>query len=177
MLGEIFHIEKIMGACEKIIYFLLVDLFFWGSNLPLLLFFVFVGISQAETFLPLFLLCAIPAGPALCGVFFSMNRMLKGMEVSAWKDYWAGYKDGFLKKLGVAAIQALMVGMFWTNIRFFTVQCPVFLLTLLFILLFAVSLLTAVSAIGSLVLYIIRSTSHKADPKETTGGSENHENG
>ena len=44
MLGEIFHIEKIMGACEKIIYFLLVDLFFWGSNLPLLLFFVFVGI-------------------------------------------------------------------------------------------------------------------------------------
>lgn len=44
-------------------------------------------------------------------------------------------------------------------------------------LLFAVSLLTAVSAIGSLVLYIIRSTAHKADPKETTGGSENHENG
>ena len=141
MLGEIFHIEKMMGACEKIIYFLLVNLFFWGSNLPLLLFFVFVGISQAETFLPLFLLCAIPAGPALCGVFFSMNRMLKGTEVSAWKDYWAGYKDGFLKKLGVAAIQALMVGMFWTNIRFFTVQCPVFLLALLFILLFAVSLL------------------------------------
>ena len=86
MLGEIFHIEKIMGACEKIIYFLLVDLFFWGSNLPLLLFFVFVGISQAETFLPLFLLCAVPAGPALCGVFFSMNRMLKGTEVSAWKE-------------------------------------------------------------------------------------------
>ncbi|RRK30618.1 DUF624 domain-containing protein [Schaedlerella arabinosiphila] len=141
MLGEIFHIEKMMGACEKIIYFLLVNLFFWGSNLPLLLFFVFVGISQAETFLPLFLLCAIPAGPALCGVFFSMNRMLKGTEVSAWKDYWAGYKDGFLKKLGVAAIQAWMVGMFWTNIRFFTVQCPVFLLALLFILLFAVSLL------------------------------------
>ena len=51
MLGEIFHIEKMMGACEKIIYFLLVNLFFWGSNLPLLLFFVFVGISQAETFL------------------------------------------------------------------------------------------------------------------------------
>ena len=46
MLGEIFHIEKMMGACEKIIYFLLVNLFFWGSNLPLLLFFVFVGIRR-----------------------------------------------------------------------------------------------------------------------------------
>lgn len=52
MLGEIFHIEKIMGACEKIIYFLLINVFFWGSNLPLLLFFLFVGIRQAGTYLP-----------------------------------------------------------------------------------------------------------------------------
>lgn len=141
MLGEIFHIEKIMGACEKIIYFLLINLFFWGSNLPMLLFFLFVGISQAGTYLPLFLLCVVPAGPALCGVFFSMNRMLRGIEVSAWKDYWTGYKDSFLKKLGVAAIQALLVWIFWTNIQFFTIQYPVFLLALLFILLFAVSLL------------------------------------
>ena len=93
MLGEIFHIEKMMGACEKIIYFLLVNLFFWGSNLPLLLFFVFVGISQAETFLPLFLLCAVPAGPALCGVFFSMNRMLMSyLEASR-------YRSGVIKRL------------------------------------------------------------------------------
>lgn len=98
MLGEIFHIEKMMGACEKIIYFLLVNLFFWGSNLPLLLFFVFVGISQAETFLPLFLLCAVPAGPALCGVFFSMNRMLKGTEVSAWNDIF-GLKTIFISEI------------------------------------------------------------------------------
>lgn len=87
-----------MGACEKIIYFLLVNLFFWGSNLPLLLFFVFVGISQAETFLPLFLLCAVPAGPALCGVFFSMNRMLKGTEVSAWNDIF-GLKTIFISEI------------------------------------------------------------------------------
>lgn len=141
MLGEIFHIEKIMGACEKIIYFLLINVFFWGSNLPLLLFFLFVGIRQAGTYLPLFLLCAVPAGPALCGVFFSMNRVVRGIETSAWKDYRAGYADAFLKKLGIAAIQLMLIWIFWTNIRFFTVQCPVFPLALLFILLFAVSLL------------------------------------
>ncbi len=141
MLGEIFHIEKIMGACEKIIYFLLINLFFWGSNLPLLLFFLFVGISQAGTCLPLFLLCVIPAGPALCGVFFSMNRVLRGTETSAWKDYRTGYADSFLRKLGIAAIQAMLVWIFWTNIRFFTIQCPAFVPALLFILLFAVSLL------------------------------------
>ena len=133
MLGEIFHIEKIMGACEKILYFFLINLFFWGSNLPLLLFFLFVGIRQAGTYLPLFLLCAVPAGPALCGVFFSMNRVVRGIETSAWKDYRAGYADAFLKKLGIAAIQLMLIWIFWTNIRFFTVQCPVFPLALLFI--------------------------------------------
>lgn len=141
MLGEIFNIEKIMEACGKIIYFLQISLFFWVSNLPLLLFFLFVGISRAGTYLPLFLLCAVPAGPALCGVFFSMNRVLRGREVSAWRDYRAGYTDSFLRKLGTAAIQMLLVWIFWTNIRFFTIQCPVFPLAVLFILLFAVSLL------------------------------------
>ena len=141
MLGEIFHIEKIMGACEKILYFFLINLFFWGSNLPLLLFFLFVGIRQAGTYLPLFLFCVIPAGPALCGVFFSMNRVVRGIETSAWKDYRTGYADAFFRKLGAAAVQALLVWIFWTNLRFFTVQCPVFPLALLFLLLFAVVLL------------------------------------
>lgn len=141
MLGEIFHIEKIMGACEKIIYFFLINLFFWGSNLPLLLFFLFVGIRQAGTYLSLFLLCVIPAGPALCGVFFSMNRVVRGIETTAWKDYRTGYADAFLRKLGAAAVQALLALIFWTNFRFFTVPCPVFLPALLFLLLFAVLLL------------------------------------
>lgn len=140
MLGEVFNVEKFMGACERILYFLQINLFFWVSNIPMVLFFMFVGISQVRIYLPLFLLCVIPAGPALCGVFFAMNRVVRGTETSAWKDYRAGYADSFRKKLGIAAIQALAVWILWTNIQFFSIQCPVFPLVLLFGVLFAVIL-------------------------------------
>ena len=86
MLGELFNLERILGFCEKFLYFLKINCLFLLSNLPVLLFFLFVGISQVRTYLPLFLLCLIPAGPTVSAVFFSMNRMLRGTETGAWKD-------------------------------------------------------------------------------------------
>ena len=97
--------------------------------------------DRIRTCLPLFLACLVPAGPALCGVFFSMNRILHNMETKAWKDYKAGYTDCWGRKMGIAAIQMLMVWIFWTNIEFFTVEMPFLPLAVVFILLFAGSLL------------------------------------
>lgn len=91
MLGELFHIEKILEVCEKILYFLKINLLFLVFNTPILLFFLFVGISNVREYLPFFLLCLLPAGPAFAAVLFSMNRVLHGIETSAWKDYRTGY--------------------------------------------------------------------------------------
>ena len=70
MLVELFNLERILGFCEKFLYFLKINCLFLLSNLPVLLFFLFVGISQVRIYLPLFLLCLIPAGPAVSAVFF-----------------------------------------------------------------------------------------------------------
>ena len=141
MFGDAFNMEKIMGACERILYFLKVNFLFVISNLPVLCFFLFVGISQVRTCLPLFLLCLVPAGPALCALFFSMNRVLRGTDTSAWKDYRKGYVDSWGRKMAVAGIQMMMVWILWTNVEFFAVQIPVLPLTVLFTLLFAFCLL------------------------------------
>lgn len=114
-----------------------INCLFLLSNLPVLLFFLFVGISQVRTYLPLFLLCLIPAGPTVSAVFFSMNRMLRGTETGAWKDYKTGYQDTWGLKCLLAAIQCLLIWMFWTNVEFFSVQIPFLPLTVLFFLLFA----------------------------------------
>lgn len=136
MLGEIFHIEKIMDICEKILYFLKINLLFLLSNIPVLAFFLFVGISQVRTCLPLFLLCLIPAGPSLSAVFFAMNRIVHKTETSAWKDYKTGYMDCWGRKAGIAAVQMLLIWMFWTNIEFFSVEIPLLPLVILFGILF-----------------------------------------
>lgn len=140
MLNEVFNVEKIYNACEKFLYFLKINLFFLVCNAPVLLFFLFVGISQVRTCLPLFLLCLVPAGPALSAVFFAMNRVLHGTETSAWKDYKTGYKDSWGRKIGIAAIQMLLIWMFWTNIEFFSIEIPIFPLTILFIFFFVVTI-------------------------------------
>lgn len=136
MLGELFHIEKILGVCEKILYFLKINLFFLVFNAPVLLFFLFVGISNVREYLPFFLLCLIPAGPAFAAVLFSMNRVLHGIETSAWKDYRTGYVQDLQKKLALAAIQSVLICVFWTNVEFFSLQIPFLPLTVLFFLLF-----------------------------------------
>lgn len=141
MLGEILNIEKILNACDRILYFLKINFFFLISNLPVLLFFLFVGISQVRTYLPLFLVCAVFAGPALCGVFFSMNRVLHHTDTAAWKDYRTGYTDCWGRKMIVAAVQAAAILVFWTNVEFFAVQMPVLPLMIVFLVLFVGTIL------------------------------------
>ncbi len=141
MLGEILNIEKILNACDRILYFLKINFFFLISNFPVLLFFLFVGISQVRTCLPLFLACAVFAGPALCGVFFSMNRVLHKTDTTAWKDYRTGYTDCWGRKMAVAAVQAAAVWVFWTNVEFFAVEVPVLPLMIFFLILFVGTIL------------------------------------
>lgn len=141
MFGEAFNMEKILGACEKLWYFIGVNILFIISNIPVLLFFLFVGISQVRTYLPLFLLCMVPMGPALSALFYTMNRLLAKTESSAWKDYKKGYFDTWGQKILLALGQMAVLFIFEVNIEFFAVQMPFFPLMVVFIILFAVTIL------------------------------------
>lgn len=143
MLGEVFRIDNILNACDKILYFLKVNLLFLLCNTPALLFIFFVGMSEVRTYLPLFLLCLVPLGPALSAVFFAMNRLLHRYDTTAWDDYREGYTDAWGQKMVISAVHMLLIWMFWTNIEFFSSTIPVFPLLILFVVLFvAVMLVT-----------------------------------
>ncbi len=134
---ELFRLEKILGFCEKVCYFVMVNLLFVVSNLPVLLFLVFVGASQIRECLPLFLLCLLPMAPALSAVMYAMNRLIQGTERSGFADYRKGYCSDFLQKVQLGAGQLTAVLLCWTNIEFFTVQVRILPLAIVFILLFA----------------------------------------
>ncbi len=138
---ELFNIEKVLGFCEKVCYFFIVNVLFVISNIPVLLFLLFVGAGQIRECLPLFLVCLIPMAPALSAVMYAMNRLIQGVEGNALRDYKKGYVRDFLQKVELGAGQMLVLLMCWTNIEFFTVQLRCLPLAVLFILLFAVSVL------------------------------------
>lgn len=138
---ELFNIEKVLGFCEKVCYFFLINLLFILSNIPVLLFLLFVGAGQIRECLPLFLLCLLPMAPALSAVMYTMNRLIQGTEGRALRDYKRGYCSDFLQKVELGAGQLFAVLLCWTNIEFFSMQIKIFPLTILFIILFAVAVL------------------------------------
>ncbi|MCI8796891.1 MAG: DUF624 domain-containing protein [Dorea sp.] len=140
-MDELFHIEKVLGFCEKVCYFFTVNLLFVISNFPILLFLLFIGAGQIRECLPLFLLCLIPMAPALSAVMYTMNRLIHGTEGKAVKDYKKGYCSDFLQKVGLGAGQMLVIIMCWTNIEFFTLQVRIFPFTIIFMILFAAAVL------------------------------------
>lgn len=141
MLGEVFRIDNILNTCEKILYFFKVNLLFLLCNLPMVLFLLFVGAGQVRAYLPLFLLCMVPFGPALSAVFFAMNRLLHKYDTTAWNDYRQGYIDAWGQKMMVSAIHMLLIWMFWTNIEFFSIQMPILPLLIVFVVLFVAVIL------------------------------------
>lgn len=110
-------------------------------NLPVLLFFLFVGISQLRVYLPLFLFSLLPAPLSLSALFFCMNRVTRGTQTGVFCDFKQGYMHDIPRKLKLGALQLAAILIFWTNTEFFARQLPVLPLTILFFLLFLFTIL------------------------------------
>lgn len=141
MMEELFSIERILGFCEKVCYFFIINLLFVISNVPALLFLLFVGGSRIHTYLPLFLLSMLPIAPALSAVMYTMNRMIQGTEGKAFRDYKKGYKRDFLQKAVLGAGQLVFIFILWTNAEFFAVRIKILPLAVISGMLLAVTVI------------------------------------
>lgn len=133
---EAFNIIKIFGFCEKICYFFIVNLLFLIFTTPVLLFFLFLGISKVSTYLPLFMVCMLSVPPALAAVLYAMNRISKGEESGACRDFLKGYKTDFWQKCKLGAFQLILLFGLWTDIRFFSEQVIIVPLVIIFTMVF-----------------------------------------
>lgn len=130
-----------MDVCDKICYFFIMNILFLLSNIPVLLFFLFIGISQVRTCLPLFLICCIPIPLALSAIFYSMYRLLNQTESTAIKDYLHGYQMDIGQKSKLALGQSIVILILWTNVEFFAKQLVILPFVILFAILFAFAIL------------------------------------
>ncbi|WP_297523273.1 DUF624 domain-containing protein [uncultured Clostridium sp.] len=162
---NIINVEKILTFFNYIFWFLTLNILFLVVNTPLVLFLLFVGISRIGTYLPLFLLCAIPFAVSFTSLLYCMDKLLKNGEVEPFKDFKRAYKSNFKNATLIWIVELITIFILYTNIKFFSQVNGSILFTgiftgLLFVLLFITPhIFTLTSKFSMNILSTVKSAS------------------
>lgn len=149
MFGNFFNFEKIFDSFNYVFWFFLLNLFFMLFNIPLILFFIFVGISNIFKYFPLFLVCLLPTMPAFTALLYCMNKIIVNKDLNIIKDFINGIKLNFKQSFLIWFIELLLIIIIYFNIRFFSLVKYNLILVCLF------SLVTIVLAAVTPFIYIL----------------------
>lgn len=131
-MSDIFNLDKIFDTFNYIFWFFLLNLLFILFNLPLVLFFVFIGISNIFVYLPLFLLCSIPIGSSLTALLYCMGKLIRTKDLNILKDFARGIKLNFKQSTFLWCFELILIFILYSNIKFFSTSMYNLLLTCLF---------------------------------------------
>lgn len=131
-MGDIFNLDRIFDIFNYIFWFFLLNLFFMIFNIPIVWFFMFVGISNIYTYLPLFLICLIPLGPSITTLLYCMGKLIRNGDIHIIKDFIKGLKLNFKQSTIIWCCEILLVFMLYSNIKFFSTAKFSLVITCLF---------------------------------------------
>lgn len=120
MFGNFFNFEKIFDSFNYVFWFFLLNLFFMLFNIPLILFFIFIGISNIFKYFPLFLICLLPAMPIFTALLYCMHKIIVNKDLNIIKDFTNGIKLNFKQSFLIWFIELLLIIIIYFNIRFFS---------------------------------------------------------
>lgn len=140
-MSEAFSWERIMSFCNYIWYFLILNILFLFSNIPLFVFIFGIGISKIAELFPAFLLCLLPLGPSLCAIFHCMNKLIINKDIYSFREFVKGYKSNFVQSFFLGAIHLGIIFMLVMDIQLFTKIYPNFVFTIIFIILLVLTIL------------------------------------
>lgn len=132
MFNNFFNFEKIFDSFNYVFWFFLLNLFFILFNIPVTLFFVFVGISKVFEYFPLFLLCLLPTMPTFTALLYCMNKIILNKDLNILKDFYNGLKLNFKQAFLIWAAELLITFVLYFNIRFFSTTSNNIVLVCLF---------------------------------------------
>lgn len=132
-MSEIFNLEKIFDVFNYIFSFFALNLLFMFFNIPVILFFLFVGISNIFNYFPLFLLCLLPTVPSFNILIYCVNKFFKNKDLNIISDFKKGFLLSFKQSIFIWAVELLLILALYSNIRFFKVAFNNTLLSCLFV--------------------------------------------
>ncbi|ATD54174.1 DUF624 domain-containing protein [Clostridium chauvoei] len=119
-MNEVFNIQKLLDFFNYVFWFFLLNIFFMILNIPVVLFFLFVGISNIFTYLPLFLVTLIPTGAAFTTLLFCMGKIVRDKDLSVLKDFIRGFKMNFKQSTLFWCAELFIIFILHSNIKFFS---------------------------------------------------------
>ena len=125
-------LEKILDVFNVIFWFFLLNLLFIIFNIPLILFFTSIGISNLFHYFPLFLLCLLPVMPAFTVLLYCMNKLMLNKGLSIMKDFISGVRSNFPQAFLIWFAELVIFLMLYTNIKFFSTSSYGLILVMLF---------------------------------------------
>lgn len=128
-----FNLQKVLNAFNYVFWFFCLNTFFLIFNLPLILFFIFIGLEGIFTYLPLFLLTLLPLMPSLTVLFYCMGKLIREKDLDLFHDICKGLKLNFKQSLLIWSGELILILILVSNIRFFTLYKFNLFLTCIFI--------------------------------------------
>ncbi|MGG5462733.1 DUF624 domain-containing protein [Clostridium sp. B9] len=141
-MGEFFNLEKILAVFNYIFWFLMLNIFFSILNIPVILFFMFVGLRHVTTYLPLFLISLIPFGASFTALLYCMRKLIKYKDLDLWSDFVKGLKYNWKQSTLIWCGELILIFLLSFNLRIFSTVSYSFTLSCVFIILITLTLLT-----------------------------------
>lgn len=117
---ENFNFQTILNLCNYIFLFFLLNLFFLFFNLPIIIFFIFIGMQNITNYLPLFLITLIPVMPTFTVLIYCMNRLIRNKDLMLLKDFFHGIKINYIQSLLIWCCELITIFILYSNISFFS---------------------------------------------------------
>ena len=118
---DIFDLDKIFDTFNYIFWFFMLNVFFLLLNIPIILFFIFIGLSKMFDYFPLFLLCLIPSAPSFTAILYCMRKLIFTGDLNLFSDFKKGIKLNFISALKIWIPELIIILILFSNIKFFTV--------------------------------------------------------
>lgn len=114
------NVENLLTFFNYVFWFFILNLIFLLFNIPVISFFMFIGISSINTYLPLFLLSLLPFGPSFTMLLYCTGKILRNKDLNFIEDIKLGFKLNFKQSTIVWSLELILILILNINIRFFS---------------------------------------------------------
>lgn len=114
------NVENLLTFFNYVFWFFILNLIFLLFNIPAISFFMFIGISSINTYLPLFLLTLLPFGPSFTMLLYCTGKIIRNKDLNFMEDIKLGFKLNFKQSTVVWIIELILILILNINIRFFS---------------------------------------------------------
>lgn len=110
----------IFTITNHLCWLLMVNIYFWILNIPIIFIVSTMAISGDYSINLLLILALLPVGPALTALYSVMGKLIREGDINVTKDFFEAYKENFLEALFFGGMGVVIIFILLIDIKFFS---------------------------------------------------------